>query len=33
MLFNIIPSSIHDDTRIDDTFYFSWQVVGVRFRF
>jgi hypothetical protein len=33
MLFNVIPGSIHDDTRIDDAFYYSWEVVGVRFRF
>ena len=33
MLFNIIPTGIHDDTPIDDQFYYSWEVVGVRFRF
>jgi opacity protein-like surface antigen len=33
MLFNVIPGSIHDDTRIDDDFYYSWEVIGVRFRF
>src|SRR5262245_2516093 len=33
MLFNVIPTGIHDDTPIDDQFYYSWEVVGVRFRF
>ena len=33
MLFNVIPGAIHDDNPIDDTFYYSWEVVGVRFRF
>jgi opacity protein-like surface antigen len=33
MLFNIIPTGIHDDTPIDDQFYYSWQVVGLRIRF
>ena len=31
MLFNIIPGAIHDDTPIDDTFYYSWEVIGLRF--
>jgi opacity protein-like surface antigen len=33
MLFNVIPAGIHDDTPIDDQFYWSWQVVGLRLRF
>ena len=33
MLFNVIPTGIHDDTPIDDEFYYSWQVVGLRLRF
>jgi len=33
MLFNVIPAAIHDDTRIDDQFYYSWQVIGLRYRF
>ena len=33
MLFNVIPAGIHDNTRIDDQFYWSWQVVGLRYRF
>ena len=33
MLFNILPAGIHDDTPIDDQFYYSWQVVGLRLRF
>ena len=33
MLFNIIPAAIHDHTRIDDQFYYSWEVVGLRLRF
>ena len=33
MLFNVIPAAIHDDTPIDDEFYWSWEVIGLRFRF
>jgi len=33
MLFNVIPIGIHDDTPIDDRFYYSWEVVGLRVRF
>ena len=33
MLFNVIPTGIHDDTPIDDQFYYSWEVVGLRVRF
>ena len=33
MLFNIIPTGIHDDTPIDDQFYYSWEVIGLRYRF
>ena len=33
MLFNVIPGAIHDDKPIDDTFYYSWEVIGLRFRF
>jgi hypothetical protein len=33
MLFNVIPAGIHDDTPIDDQFYYSWEVIGLRVRF
>jgi hypothetical protein len=33
MLFNVIPAGELEHTRIDKTFYFSWQVVGLRYRF
>ena len=33
MLFNIIPVGIHEDSPIDDQFYYSWEVVGLRLRF
>jgi hypothetical protein len=33
MLFNVIPAGIHDHTPIDDQFYYSWQVIGLRLRF
>jgi len=33
MLFNVIPGSILDHTPIDDSFYFSWEVIGLRVRF
>ena len=33
MLFNVIPGAIHDNTPIDDTFYYSWEVIGLRYRF
>jgi hypothetical protein len=34
MLFNVIPAGIlNDHHRIDDQFYYSWEVVGLRLRF
>ena len=33
MLFNVIPAAIQDNTRIDDQFYYSWEVIGLRYRF
>jgi len=33
MLFNVIPSAILEDTRIDKRFYYSWEVLGLRYRF
>ena len=33
MLFNFIPTEIFDDRAYDDHFYYSWEVLGLRYRF
>jgi len=32
MLFNVIPVGILEHPRINDKFYYSWQVIGLRYR-
>jgi hypothetical protein len=33
MLFNFIPTEIHDGEPYDDNFYYSWEVLTLRYRF